>query len=101
MTTLLAEILKWSFENGVAVANLSTGTDVSKTRWRPSSVSFCGGYQVSPRARARYLFQVMARIRRWRGGMRLRLARSDVALTATTLTATTLPCLREGLAFAV
>jgi hypothetical protein len=36
MTTVVAEALKWSIANGVTVFNLSTGDDVSKTRWRPS-----------------------------------------------------------------
>lgn len=35
MTTLLAEAFRWCITAGVANANLSVGTDVSKTRWGP------------------------------------------------------------------
>lgn len=44
MTTTLVEIIKWSIVNGFKVCNLSPGTDVSKTRWRPESITFHGGY---------------------------------------------------------
>jgi len=90
MTTLLAEILKWSFGNGVAVANLSTGTDVSKTRWRPAVVSFSGGYQVASHMRARCLFRLMSEIRRWRDTARVGLA--NVAFGSTAMVA-----LRDGI----
>jgi hypothetical protein len=42
---LIAEVMKWSNENGVRLLNLSSGTDRSKTRWRPDSISTSGGYQ--------------------------------------------------------
>jgi len=51
MTTVLAEAIKWSIENGVRVVNLSTGSDVSKLRWSPRSASFRDGVLVSPTAR--------------------------------------------------
>lgn len=70
MTTLLTEILKWSFDNGVRIANLSTGTDVSKTRWRPEMISLLNGYQVSSTWRARILYRSMALARRWRTKLR-------------------------------
>jgi CelD/BcsL family acetyltransferase involved in cellulose biosynthesis len=35
MTTVIAEAIRWCIERNVAVVNLSTGTDRSKTRWRP------------------------------------------------------------------
>ena len=47
MTTAVAESIRWAIENGFKVVNLSTGTDVSKMRWRPQQVVFAGGYQVS------------------------------------------------------
>jgi CelD/BcsL family acetyltransferase involved in cellulose biosynthesis len=48
MTTLMAEIMKWAIAQGAAVLNLSTGTDRSKTRWRPETVNSWSGTLVSP-----------------------------------------------------
>jgi CelD/BcsL family acetyltransferase involved in cellulose biosynthesis len=48
MTTLLAESIKWALAERFDVVNLSTGTDESKTRWRPSMTRFCRGIQRSP-----------------------------------------------------
>ncbi len=46
MTTTVAEAIKWAIEQKFRLFNLSTGTDVSKTRWRPKSAEFHGGYSV-------------------------------------------------------
>jgi CelD/BcsL family acetyltransferase involved in cellulose biosynthesis len=46
MTTLVAEAIQWAIARQIKLFNLSTGSDVSKTRWRPARVDFCGGYQV-------------------------------------------------------
>jgi CelD/BcsL family acetyltransferase involved in cellulose biosynthesis len=35
MTTLVAEAIKWAIEHRFAIVNLSTGEDISKTRWGP------------------------------------------------------------------
>ncbi|TXT40170.1 MAG: hypothetical protein FD135_1564 [Comamonadaceae bacterium] len=40
MTTLVAEIIKWSIEKKLKRVNLSIGNDVSKTRWNPEEVSY-------------------------------------------------------------
>jgi CelD/BcsL family acetyltransferase involved in cellulose biosynthesis len=40
MTTLVVEALKWAILNGTQVVNLSTGDDLSKTRWRPHRTTF-------------------------------------------------------------
>jgi CelD/BcsL family acetyltransferase involved in cellulose biosynthesis len=40
MTTTVAEAIKYAIDCGLATVNLSTGTDVSKTRWGPRVVSF-------------------------------------------------------------
>ena len=45
MTTVLAEAIKWAIAQGYHRVNLSTGADVSKTRWRPSHVAFVEGVQ--------------------------------------------------------
>lgn len=57
MTTLLAEIIKDAIVRGSTAVNLSTGNDVSKTRWRPREVVYRSGIEVAPRfsARANYL----------------------------------------------
>ena len=48
MTTVVAEALKWAMANGLTEANLSTGNDVSKTRWGPREVVYREGIQVAP-----------------------------------------------------
>jgi CelD/BcsL family acetyltransferase involved in cellulose biosynthesis len=67
MTTLLAEALQWAIARGLRVANLSSGTDVSKTRWRPASVSYTDGYAVAPGWRSGLAFGLMSRLRAARG----------------------------------
>jgi hypothetical protein len=53
MTTLLAEIVKDAIARGTTSVNLSTGNDVSKTRWRPREVVYKSRIQIAPRASAR------------------------------------------------
>lgn len=64
MTTVVAETLKWAIAEGFAVVNLSTGTDVSKTRWRPDSVTFSEAVQLSPTRRGRLAYQALDGLRR-------------------------------------
>jgi CelD/BcsL family acetyltransferase involved in cellulose biosynthesis len=52
MTTCLAESIQYAIDQGFAWVDLSTGTDVSKTRWRPESVLYRSAEQVSPRLRS-------------------------------------------------
>ena len=66
MTTAVAEAIRWAIGAGFRVVNLSTGTDVSKMRWRPQQVVFAGGYQVSPTLRARLAFASLEAVRRRR-----------------------------------
>jgi CelD/BcsL family acetyltransferase involved in cellulose biosynthesis len=56
MTTLLTEIIKHAIARGATSVNLSTGSDVSKTRWRPREVRYQSRVEVAPRftARAHY-----------------------------------------------
>jgi CelD/BcsL family acetyltransferase involved in cellulose biosynthesis len=56
MTTLVAEAIKWAIGAGLKVVNLSTGTDVSKTRWSPREVVYSGGLRPSPTRRGRLAF---------------------------------------------
>jgi CelD/BcsL family acetyltransferase involved in cellulose biosynthesis len=44
MTTTLVEIIKWAISAQLRICNLSSGTDVSKTRWRPEHVRSYGGF---------------------------------------------------------
>jgi CelD/BcsL family acetyltransferase involved in cellulose biosynthesis len=55
MTVLMAEALKWSIDSGVKTANLSSGRDLSKLRWKPAEIKFESYVQVAPSARARLL----------------------------------------------
>lgn len=45
MTTVVAEAIRWAIGEGCASVNLSTGADVSKTRWRPRTVAYRGCYE--------------------------------------------------------
>jgi CelD/BcsL family acetyltransferase involved in cellulose biosynthesis len=51
MTTAVAEALRWSIEQGLREVNLSTGEDVSKTRWGPACVRYREAFELSPSLR--------------------------------------------------
>ena len=53
MTTTVAEAIQYAFTEGFASVNLSTGTDVSKTRWNPEERMHFEGEQESPKVRGR------------------------------------------------
>ncbi len=40
MTTLMAETIKWAMKQGIMTINLSTGTDLSKLRWKPTEILY-------------------------------------------------------------
>ncbi len=63
MTTLIAETLQWAHENGVAVVNLSSGVDRSKTRFRPQMISAEGFYSLADSVRGRLAMPLMRRLR--------------------------------------
>jgi len=63
MTTVTAEALKWAIAHELKVANLSTGTDVSKTRWRPVNIGYAEGIVASPTARGPIVSKIMDRLR--------------------------------------
>ena len=65
MTTVVAEAIKWAIDNKLRIVNLSTGTDVSKTRWRPDIVEYAGGFSVQNRLKSRALFDLVRRYRGW------------------------------------
>ena len=53
MTRTVVDGMQWAVANGVRVVNLSTGTDVAKTRWRPACVEYETLWQWAPSARGR------------------------------------------------
>lgn len=66
MTTTLAEALKWSIAHGIREANLSTGRDVSKTRWGPREHTYREVTLVRPELRSRLAYRTY----RWGFGAR-------------------------------
>lgn len=52
MTTTVCEAIKYAIAEGLEVVNLSTGNDVSKTRWRPEEIVYRDALQISQSARA-------------------------------------------------
>ncbi len=63
MTTLIAETLRWAHENGVAIVNLSSGVDRSKTRFRPQTIAAEGLYSLGGSTRGRLALRLMRRLR--------------------------------------
>jgi CelD/BcsL family acetyltransferase involved in cellulose biosynthesis len=55
-TTVVAEAMKYAIEKGLKAVNLSTGTDVSKTRWGARLVPFQEAVQAHPRVRSRVTY---------------------------------------------
>ena len=53
MTTVVAEAIKYAIAEGYRTVNLSTGSDISKTRWGPREVRYTEQVQLSPAPRAR------------------------------------------------
>jgi CelD/BcsL family acetyltransferase involved in cellulose biosynthesis len=64
MTTAVAEAIKYAIEHGFATVNLSTGNDVSKTRWSPDEFVFRQATIVSPSRRAELTHEVYTRARK-------------------------------------
>ena len=56
MTTLLAEVIQHAFRSGIGSINLSSGNDVSKTRWAPREWLECDGVTVSSRPLGRFAY---------------------------------------------
>lgn len=56
MTTLTAEIIQCAIQRGLGAVHLSTGRDVSKTRWGAREVNYLSGMELSPHSSARALF---------------------------------------------
>jgi CelD/BcsL family acetyltransferase involved in cellulose biosynthesis len=63
MTTVVAEAFKYAIGAGIRRVHLSTGRDVSKTRWGPEETLYREATLVSPTARARATVWLMDRLR--------------------------------------
>jgi CelD/BcsL family acetyltransferase involved in cellulose biosynthesis len=64
MTTAVAEAIKYAIEQHFAKVNLSTGNDVSKTRWNPAEIVFRQASIVSPSRRGELTHEVYRRARK-------------------------------------
>ncbi len=53
MTRTVVDGMEWAMAHGVRVFNLSTGTDVAKTRWRPDRIEYETLWQWAPSPRGR------------------------------------------------
>jgi CelD/BcsL family acetyltransferase involved in cellulose biosynthesis len=64
MTTAVAEAIKYAIENRFTTVNLSTGNDVSKTRWSPAEIVFRQASIISPSRRGELTHLLYSRARR-------------------------------------
>ncbi len=64
MTTSVAEAIKYAIGERLRWVNLSTGEDVSKTRWRPLEIAFHEGVLLSPSVVGRAKYRVIKAARR-------------------------------------
>jgi CelD/BcsL family acetyltransferase involved in cellulose biosynthesis len=62
-TTIVAESIKYAIEHRLKSANLSTGTDVSKTRWGARLVPFGEATQNRARLRSRMAYAAYRRLK--------------------------------------
>jgi CelD/BcsL family acetyltransferase involved in cellulose biosynthesis len=65
MTTAVAEAIRYSIDSGMRQANLSTGIDTSKTRWRPRQVTFRDAWLVSDRTSSWLKLEAHRSARSW------------------------------------
>jgi CelD/BcsL family acetyltransferase involved in cellulose biosynthesis len=63
-TTIVAEAMKYAIQKGLKAANLSTGTDVSKTRWGARLVPFYEAIQPRSRMRSQMSYAAYRRLTR-------------------------------------
>jgi CelD/BcsL family acetyltransferase involved in cellulose biosynthesis len=56
MTTLTSEIIQFAIQRGLGAVHLSTGRDVSKTRWGAHELTYLAGAQLSPRLTSRAFY---------------------------------------------
>jgi CelD/BcsL family acetyltransferase involved in cellulose biosynthesis len=56
MTTCVAEAIRYAISQKLELVNLSTGTDISKTRWRPVTIPTRESLLISPTLRAKLAY---------------------------------------------
>ena len=64
MTTTVAEAMKYAISQGLKQANLSFGTDVSKTRWAPERSVYKELIELAPALPYRYAYPAYQRLRK-------------------------------------
>lgn len=74
MTTTVAEAIKYAIVQGFKRVNLSTGNDVSKTRWGPKEIVFHECVQRAPSLRGRFSYDAYQALLRARESPRLQKA---------------------------
>jgi len=62
MTTTVAETIRWAIDRQLDLVNLSSGNDVSKTRWGPQEVLYHGGVQIARHPHSDLTFQAYQRL---------------------------------------
>ncbi len=80
-TTIVAEAMRYAIDQGLTGVNLSTGTDVSKTRWGAHLVPYPEAIQTRPRVRSRVAYAAYRRLlggqnvdpKSWRSAVRRKL----------------------------
>jgi CelD/BcsL family acetyltransferase involved in cellulose biosynthesis len=73
MTLLVAQAFRYAIQRGLKTVHLSTGRDLSKTRWAPAEIRYAGGVELAPRKSARAIQFVYDRA--------MRLGKSGLART--------------------
>jgi CelD/BcsL family acetyltransferase involved in cellulose biosynthesis len=63
MTTCVAEAIRWAIGEGCSTVNLSTGNDVSKTRWGPRELEHREAILLSPKPRGALAFRAVNAIK--------------------------------------
>jgi len=63
VTRLLVEIMQGSINRNLKSINLSTGRDLSKTRWSPEEHSYYRPFMVSNRWRSQMLYRLLQKYR--------------------------------------
>lgn len=64
MTRTVAEAIQYAIGEGLSSVNLSTGTDVSKTRWGPREIRYRDAFVISPRKQGALKRFAYTRVRR-------------------------------------
>ena len=64
-TTVMAEAIKWAIDRRLSIVNLSSGTDIAKTRWRPECIFYSGGISTRLSLSSQLKQRVFMKLRGW------------------------------------